>query len=78
MLKGETLRSGAPKRCSGCGVVPELQVCKSAAGYYIGTYCECGPYSRESCYYGSEEDAEEELKNKTWVSRNSNYTGRQS
>ena len=28
------------------------------AGYYIGTWCGCGPYSRESGYYRTREDAE--------------------
>lgn len=32
---------------------------KSAAGYYIGTWCpRCGPYARESCYFASKEEAE--------------------
>lgn len=62
MLPGETIRSGASNEC--CGKKLELQVLQSGAGYYIGTICEqCGPYSRESGYYGSKEEAAEALKN---------------
>ena len=49
---GETIATGASPVC--CGKVLELQVLRSAAGYYIGTFCEnCGLYSRESGYYPS-------------------------
>ena len=62
MIAGETLLSGAPKTCSDCGIMPRLQVCRSGAGYYIGTYCDCGPYSRESGYYATRELAEQAFK----------------
>jgi len=62
MLPGETLATGAARVCPDCGVRVELQVCRSAAGYYIGTMCQCGPYSRESGYYASHEEAEEALE----------------
>jgi hypothetical protein len=35
-----------------------LRVLKSAAGYYIGRFCDCGPYSRDSGYFNTSEDAE--------------------
>jgi hypothetical protein len=38
-----------------------MGVYRSAAGHYVGTYCECGPYSRESGYYTSREDAQKAL-----------------
>lgn len=60
-LPGETLSTGAPRTCPTCGTALELQVCCSNA-YYIGCYCECGPYSRESGYYGSEEEARAALE----------------
>lgn len=47
--------------------ISELKVMRSAAGYYIGRSCvEAGlpfeqPYSRESCYYPSEEAAAADL-----------------
>ena len=48
--------------CSDCGAVLELRVCRSAAGYYLGYFCDqCGPYSRETGYYPTREEAEEEL-----------------
>ena len=56
-LKGETIATGAAATCEDCGVKPPLEVHRSAAGYYIGTYCNCGPYSRESGYYDSHDDA---------------------
>lgn len=37
----------------------ELEVLKSATGYYIGTFCpKCGPWSRVSMYYNYKEEAE--------------------
>jgi hypothetical protein len=57
-LPGETIGTGAPTRCPDCGVMPPLRVHMSAAGYYIGAYCNCGPYCRESGYYRSREAAE--------------------
>ena len=47
------------EKCLSCGVLLVSQVCKSAAGYYVGTWCSrCGPHSRLSGYYSSEEDAQ--------------------
>lgn len=61
VLPKETIARGGDKTCSDCGVTPKLQVCHSQAGYYIGTYCSCGPYSRESDYYKTRELAEKAL-----------------
>jgi len=51
---------------SGCAY--ELQVLKSAAGYYIGTLDEDGmPYSRESVtYWRTCEEAEAALESGEW------------
>ena len=39
-----------------------LKVCHSFAGYYLGYQCpQCGPYSRESGYFKTEEEATEAL-----------------
>ena len=65
MMPGETIRSGAPDTCSDCGVTVRLQVCQSGAGYYIGTMCDCGPYSRESGYYPTCKAARNALENGT-------------
>lgn len=57
MIPGETIGNGASKVCEDCGVrlVPKiLQTC----AYYIGTRCDCGPYSRESEYFKTRKEAE--------------------
>lgn len=62
VLKGETIRTGAPTTCM-CGWVVEISVCQSAAGYYVGAVCpNCGPYCRESGYYNTYEEAEAALE----------------
>jgi len=58
MQPGETIGSGAPSTCPTCGSVLKLEVIESRAGYYIGTWCKCGPYSRESGYYPTRKDAD--------------------
>jgi hypothetical protein len=59
-LPGET--SGfLGARCS-CGRELALQVCQSAAGWYLGYFCpDCGPWSRETGYYATREEAAREL-----------------
>ena len=48
--------------CYECQAVLDIEVLCSAAGYYIGFFCpNCGPYSRESGYYRSREDAQRAL-----------------
>jgi hypothetical protein len=37
--------------------MPPLDVHESRAGFYIGSYCACGPYSRESRYYPTRDEA---------------------
>ena len=66
MIEGETLASGASEVCMECGECVKLGVYLSGAGFYIGTRCLCGPYSRESGYYRAEEDAYRALENKTY------------
>lgn len=68
MLQGETIMSGAPDTCDECGIELKLEVCRSAAGHYLGTWCNCGPYSRESGYFASRKEAEEALK--SWFGGN--------
>ena len=62
MIEGETIASGAPSTCPDCGVDLVLKVLHSGAGHYIGTACNCGPYSRESGYYPSLAYAQEALR----------------
>lgn len=62
-LPGEVMgtRKGETVKCS-CGKELELQVLQSAAGYYIGHMCKrCGPFSRESGYYKSQDAAQKAL-----------------
>ena len=40
---------------SDCGQQARWQVCRSAAGCYVGTVCQCGPYTRESYYMKPDE-----------------------
>ena len=61
MIKGETILSGASDICPDCKKELVLEVHSSAAGYYLGTWCNCGPYSRESDYYQDLEQAKSDL-----------------
>ncbi len=63
MLAGETIATGAPPKCPECAVVTVLKVYQSpgGAGFYIGTYCDWGPYSRESTYFKTRVLAQEAL-----------------
>lgn len=60
-VPGETLATGAPNCCPDCGKDIVLTVCQSAAGYYVGAWCNCGPYCRESGYYRTKEEAQRAL-----------------
>ena len=61
-MDGETVATGAPTKCLDCDKELEVQVCQSAAGFYIGYWCnEDGPHSRESGYYKSAKGAQEAL-----------------
>lgn len=49
-------------KCLECGAPLELEVCQSAAGFYLGTHCDrCGPHGRESEYIINREEAEKIL-----------------
>jgi hypothetical protein len=61
VIPGETILSGAPSVCPDCLATLVMRVCRSAAGYYLGTWCCCGPYSRESGYFDTREAAEAAL-----------------
>ncbi len=49
----------------------ELQVCKSAAGFYLGTFDDDGaPFTRESQeYWGRREKAEQALQSGKWTQK---------
>lgn len=61
MIPKETIGSGAPSKCPDCGCEVEYQVMVSGAGMYVGTMCDCGPYSRETGYTQSREEADKWL-----------------
>jgi hypothetical protein len=51
------------EKCMLCHAVLTVKVCKSAAGYYIGTCCNnCGPHNRFSGYTRKREQADKVLK----------------
>lgn len=67
---GETVATGASDVCYDCGKEMPLEVLHSNAGYYIGTLCclegapEAGhvqPNSRESGYYKTRKEAQDDL-----------------
>lgn len=62
MFPGESVFSMKEKVCPDCQTPLNLKVCSSAAGYYVGTTCDCGPFSRETRYFCSKEEAEEALR----------------
>lgn len=59
MLPGETRATQAKPEpeCPTCHQSLHNQVLRSAGGFYIGTFCRCGPYSRESGYFKTEAQA---------------------
>jgi hypothetical protein len=53
-----------------CGPTLPLEVLKSAAGFYIGTSTQEGPYTRESAEYWNEKGAAQvALENGLWTQR---------
>jgi len=62
-LPGECVNN-SQTACMECSTSLGIQVLCSAAGYYVGFFCShCGPYSRESGYYATHEEAEHALNN---------------
>ena len=63
MFPGETISTGAKPTYPDCKTTPLLEVHQSPGNrmLYLGTYCSCGPYSRESEYFTTKEKAEEVL-----------------
>jgi hypothetical protein len=57
MLPGECVGTLA-EICFDCRSEMTIKVCTSAAGHYLGFICpKCGPYSRESGYFRTREEA---------------------
>lgn len=54
--------------CDECKQKLKHEVLHTPAGYYIGTFCpNCGPYSRDTCYFQDKETAEALFKSGEWV-----------
>jgi len=49
-------------QCPDCSAYLVTKVLKSAAGYYLGAECNCGPHSRESDYFRTSDMAAAELE----------------
>lgn len=50
-------------RCLGCRTDLSLKVCESAAGFYLGHYCNsCGPHDRQTGYFPLPAQAEALLR----------------
>ena len=57
-IEGELNGLHPSVKCSECGTDLPLSVCHSMAGYYLGYECHtCGPYSRETDYFRTEDEA---------------------
>jgi hypothetical protein len=52
-------------KCPLCRKDLTLEALRSAAGFYVGTFC-CGPVSRDSDYYASREEAQAALETGTF------------
>lgn len=61
MLPKETIVAGAEPHCDLCNSGVNVEVCQGMSGWYIGTDCSCGPFSRETEYFASEEEARKAL-----------------
>lgn len=57
----KTFRLEVGSHCHTCNSNLVPRVMYSRAGYYVGTACKCGPFSRESDYYNTEAEAQEAL-----------------
>ena len=63
----EDISNDARRECLICGMTLNIKVLSNDAGYYIGFVCpQCGPYSRESRYYRSREEAQTALNLGYW------------
>ena len=69
MLPGETVATGASPYCYHCDRdATGPQVLSSAAGYFVGYVCQCGPaFTRESRYYRMRGDADGALERGDWA-----------
>jgi len=66
VLPLETIHRGASNICPDCKTKLKMEVLHNEnMVYYVGTQCKCGPYSRETEYFNTREQATDALKNGT-------------
>ena len=53
----DTIPARAERGCATCQTRPEPDVFRSGGGFYVGRWCRCGPFSRDSDYYEERPDA---------------------
>lgn len=64
MKRGKHIEQDVPNGSCFCGEKLICGVYHSAAGYYIGYWCnKCGPYSRETEYFSSMKSANDWFEN---------------
>ena len=69
MLPGECVED-VTTACTECNEKLDIGVYQSNAGYYIGFWCpNCGPYSRESGYFKTHEQAQFAFDEDAWFHR---------
>jgi hypothetical protein len=51
------LRLKVGSHCDTCDTALTPQVMSTMGGFYVGTACKCGPFSRETDYFGTEAEA---------------------
>lgn len=75
-IPGETVGTGEPVECPDCKKTMCLRVLESGAGCYLGYDCDqCfGPYSRETGYYATREEAEVALKTGRFEFRSTEFS----
>jgi|TARA_R100001594_G_scaffold64884_1_gene99198 hypothetical protein len=63
VMPGETIATGASVKCGEEDCQNDgPMVLQSGAGYYVGYFCrKCGPYSRETGYYRTHDEAKENM-----------------
>jgi hypothetical protein len=61
LMKAEREKVGS--RCVICDVKLVPRIMSAYSGFYVGTSCKCGPFSRESSYYSFRSEAQAVLDN---------------
>jgi hypothetical protein len=54
----KALREKVDSHCTKCDTDLVPRIMSAMSGFYVGTSCKCGPYSRESDYYAFRSEAQ--------------------